>query len=533
MSGVVNKTKERNKGHMNFDGGQSFMVKSPLLALYTCAASSFFGEPAYYITDEMGKKHMECSFESDSYTLCDEYGETTTSVMRRLIKEALDYDAKSTLELAVHLRHAANMRTTPAIILAEASLHPKVKGTGLVREFGQNILYRLDEVTTVIAYLNVWNARKIPNSIKRTIRDRLEVATGYEIAKYRMKNRDVSLVDVVNIVHPRPLNGKGEVFAQLMNGTLRQSDVGETWESIISGGGSWHDAVGAMGHMALLRNLRNLLCNKVPAWEFVHQLENGVISGRQFPFRYFTAMLELEMRSGDIDPVDLDMTMNALENCMVTALEAMPTIPGRTIVFVDNSGSARNTYVSAKSKMTVAKAANLLATIIVEKSENGGRVCPFGDRHTMLGFGGQNILEGAKVVDRYGADVGLATEAGLYTGLLECIENGMEFDNIVILSDMQCGHGNIGDGLYGYTSVIPSKYTRFRSGNQSYIDLGKMMEDYRKLVNPEAYLFSVQCAGYPDNIIPFNTKRDFIFGGWNEAVVQYMAAVRPPLDKKG
>lgn len=70
------------------------------------------------------------------------------------------------------------------------------------------IVYRLDDMTEILAaYLaknKVGNDDKwtMPNSIKKGFRDAIEHADAYELAKYQMKSRGVSLVDIVNLVHP-------------------------------------------------------------------------------------------------------------------------------------------------------------------------------------------------------------------------------------------------------------------------------------------------------------------------------------------
>ena len=77
------------------------------------------------------------------------------------------------------------------------------------------IVYRLDDMTEILACYLAKNGAKasIPNSIKKGFRDAIENADAYQLAKYQMKGKAVSLVDIVNLVHPKEtaINGTVEV----------------------------------------------------------------------------------------------------------------------------------------------------------------------------------------------------------------------------------------------------------------------------------------------------------------------------------
>ena len=77
------------------------------------------------------------------------------------------------------------------------------------------IIWRLDDMAEMVAAYIAKNNIKVedkwtlPNSMKKGFKDALEHADTYELAKYQLKNRGVSLVDIVNLVHPveTPKNG--------------------------------------------------------------------------------------------------------------------------------------------------------------------------------------------------------------------------------------------------------------------------------------------------------------------------------------
>jgi 60 kDa SS-A/Ro ribonucleoprotein len=93
------------------------------------------------------------------------------------------------------------------------------------------IIYRLDDMAEILAAYLEKNGQEasIPNSIKKGFKDAIENADAYELAKYQMKNRGVSLVDIVNLVHPRETARNGsinvpmEVYLKAVEGTKFQN----------------------------------------------------------------------------------------------------------------------------------------------------------------------------------------------------------------------------------------------------------------------------------------------------------------------
>jgi len=98
------------------------------------------------------------------------------------------------------------------------------------------IVYRLDDMTEILACYLAKNGAKasIPNSIKKGFKDAIENADAYQLAKYQMKGKSVSLVDIVNLVHPRETEVQGtievqmKVYAKAVKGTKFNKD----WEQV-------------------------------------------------------------------------------------------------------------------------------------------------------------------------------------------------------------------------------------------------------------------------------------------------------------
>jgi hypothetical protein len=90
------------------------------------------------------------------------------------------------------------------------------------------IIFRLDDMLEIAACYQARNPGKpLSNAIKKGFKSALESADEYELAKYQASNRDLSLVDVVNLVHPKPTGKMVEVFAKLMKGELKQFNTVE------------------------------------------------------------------------------------------------------------------------------------------------------------------------------------------------------------------------------------------------------------------------------------------------------------------
>jgi len=75
------------------------------------------------------------------------------------------------------------------------------------------IIWRLDDMTEILAAYLAKNGKNasIPNSIKKGFKDAIESADTYELAKYQMKGKTVSLVDIVNLVHPVETSKNGHI----------------------------------------------------------------------------------------------------------------------------------------------------------------------------------------------------------------------------------------------------------------------------------------------------------------------------------
>jgi len=106
---------------------------------------------------------------------------------------------------------------------------PHLSGTELAKRFFSKrdrkynkggIIYRLDDMAEILACYKAKNDTEdtiapIPNAIKKGFKDAIENSDCYVLAKYQMKSRGVSLVDIVNLVHPIATKTNGFVKVSL------------------------------------------------------------------------------------------------------------------------------------------------------------------------------------------------------------------------------------------------------------------------------------------------------------------------------
>jgi hypothetical protein len=268
--------------------------------------------------------------------------------------------------------------------------------------------------------------------------------------------------------------------------------------------------------MALLRNLRGIF-TEVNDLEFAKKvcdvLKGGVPYGKQFPFRYYTAYQAV----GSVNHSGL--LKDTLEECLDISVSNLPKLEGKTACLSDNSGSAWGSLNSEYGTVTVAEIGNL-SSIVTALQSDEGEVGVFGDRLNMTPVSNRNgILSQMKEASSRGRNQGGGTENGIWLFFKEAIKNKTHYDNIFVYSDMQAGHG----GLFG---VNPSEYKEFTHDRSSrHIDVLKLVEKYRKVVNPKVNIFTVQTAGYNNSVVPENLYRGAILGGWTGKESSYAKAL--------
>jgi hypothetical protein len=503
----------------NFMGGQSYK-QSPLTTLRMVAASAIFGENLFYLCNKASNLN---EFLKNPYL---GHFDSTEDVFAKVVNDALSYDFGRTLDFAIKLRHEYEMRLNPQVIYVMACAHPDrskftAKNPGKLAEVGRQVTYRIDDAVWQYQY---WkgehgNFSCLPNPLKKNWTDRLVKAQPYEVVKYKEIAGRKELINVARLANTRrirELNPAMNIYME--TGTLKYNER-QTWERFISENGSnsktWckvlHEFFERDGkpsnHMALLRNLRNLETHCPEEISFICDLlERGVENGRQFPFRYWTAM----------NAVNNDNLKTALEHCIDISVKNVPSLSGKTACLCDNSGSAWGTTTSEYGTVQIAKIANLSGIITCKKAEDG-KYFVFGDKLIEIKTNNCGTFEVLKRANAKRSDVGGATETGMWTFWNQAINDKKYWDNVFIYSDQQAGHmGLYGDIVHG----IGNRGTHTKD-TRAYIDLQELVNEYRQKVNPRVNVFSVQVAGYSDAVLPELSERCAVLAGWTGREVIY------------
>ncbi|MBP5674361.1 MAG: hypothetical protein J6X49_18395 [Victivallales bacterium] len=520
ISRIVKEIEEKKaqKAQVNFMGGISYGL-NPLETLKMVAASSIFGEPQYYRDGMECESHVsECA---KKFLVLDFDGKNATDVFKETISASLDYDFEGTIRLAAELRTTYMMRLNPQIIMVMAAVHPSrpdfdEKNPGEFRKINAIVMSRADEPAMQLSsylYLHEGSKSGIPTVLKRSWAEKLQSLNAYQINKY--KNAEAGMINTVRICH-----AKGELVGELMkNGTVNVSESEKTWENLRSEGMSFKDIRKTIRipHMALLRNLRNILSELDDSAEsrdymigVLDDLKAGVKTGKQFPFRYYAAYMAIETAT---DIPYKHLVLDALEQCVELSIDNMPKLKGKTVCLSDNSGSAWGAMTSEYGTVTVAEIGNLSSVIAARLSEEG-EVGIFGDKLKMFDISKKtSVLEQARDLSKNrGESVGHGTENGIWIFFEDAIKNERKYDNIFIFSDQQAGHGE----LYGtkHPYVIDMEHFNITKYYYPYVDVLKLLEMYRTKVNPKVNFITVQTAGYTNAVIPEYTYRGAILEGW-------------------
>lgn len=280
--------------------------------------------------------------------MSDKFYESETEQVERLrdLIGGLD-DKKFVAKSLIYARNEFGMRSVTHVGTAE--LCRVVKGEEWLKNAIAKIIRRADDPLEILGYWNNTYDEPIPNALKKGLALAIHKFDAYQLAKYKGSKSDVKMVDLFNVVHPKPETPEEEkLFESLMTGTLSPA---ETWEVKISEAGKTEDVEASkaeawasliaehkLGYFALLRNLRNLLlqANSETVNKALEVLvnENLIKKSLVLPFRFATAY---DLISNEFP--DRRDVLKAINKAMEISLANCPKLSGRTLVALDTSGS--------------------------------------------------------------------------------------------------------------------------------------------------------------------------------------------------
>lgn len=328
---------------------------------------------------------------------------------------------------------------------------------------------------------------KLTNAMKKGFRDAIESFDNYRLLKYKS-----SLIDVVNLVHPRvkesqafvKVNGE-EVYTidAIMKGMnvsadtweVNQGEAGQIVAKAVKEGkitkeeatqalteakaDNWKELLdnGKLGILAGIRNLRNVLKNN-PDMNTVDKLcelvSNPVLikQGKIFPYQLDIAN---EIMLSEFSDANSRRVSQALAKGYIEAVpNLLHLLPGNNLVMLDRSGSmSTNIKMGDKYSRTscMDKAALICATIAQGTNAD---IVSFGSSAQYTAYNpNQDVFSLGKTLAN--ANMGGTSLRAAWDLIAK---SGKKYDRVFILSDNECNIGSSYNGYMSYVQAVGSPY---------------------------------------------------------------------------
>ncbi len=451
-----------SKVRTNLAGGDAYS-QSPEQALAALLLTNFLGNQAY---------------------------RTGSEALRSLQDLVSQVDPLFAAKAAVYARTEFGMRSVSHVVAGE--LAHKVKGEAWSKHFYERVVHRPDDITEIVAYYIAQHGKPLPNSLKQGLARSFDKFDAYQLAKYRGKTNQISLVDVVNLVHPRPGERNGEALRALVRDELRSDN---TWESRISEAGQdmeqrrevWKELLetNKLGYFALLRNLRNIITDAPGLLELVCQQltdERRIQKSLVLPFRFTTALKE-------IGPIpQAREVVSALSKAIDISAQNCPSFNGKTLIAVDTSGS-----MSGRPS----EIATLFAAMLYKRN-NGAELLLFDtEAHPISPNSEDSIVSIARSMPFHGG----GTDFNIIFDYAR-----KPYDRIIILSDMQAWSDQ---GLYGWNTG---------NGNPK-----QALASYRGRTGADPKVYSFDLQGY--GTLAFPERNVYSLAGFSDKALDLLTVL--------
>jgi len=449
----------------NLAGGQAYKQSSEM-ALVSLLLTSFVNDQFY----RSGNQSLED--------------------LKSLIKsnKNKEFVAKS----AIFARDEFGMRSVTHALAGE--LTSEISGLEWAKSFYEKVISRVDDMTEIMSYYleNKTDKKKpkFPSSLKKGFAKAFDKFDAYQLAKYKGENKDVKLVDVVNLVHPIPTKRNEDALNSLVNGQLKNT---KTWESMLTKAGqeakseddltqlksdAWKQLIESktLGYFALLRNLRNIITQAPETIDLACEMlvdTNMISKSKVLPFRFTTAYEEINKLSQDSTTRKVIM---ALDQALNISAMNVPKFDGETLVVIDTSGS-----MSGKPS----EIASLFGSMIVKV--NGCDVMTFDNFACYRKYNQMDSV--ITIRDSFKFSGGGTNFQDIF------VKANKAYKRVIILSDMQ--------GWIGYNCPT------------------KEFNEYKKRLNCDPIVYSWDLAGL--GTLQFPERNVYGLAGFSEKVFQIMS----------
>lgn len=419
--------------------------------------------------------------------ITDQYYRTGNQSLKELKENIAAVDPEFAAKAAIYARNEFGMRSVTHVVAAEIA--SRAAGKEWAKRFYTKVVRRPDDMIEVMALIGPKN---FSHAMRKGFAEALTQFDEYQLAKYRASTKSVSLVDVVNLVHPSPV--RNEALTKLVNDELRSrdtfeaklSEAGKSENSDVAKAEAWKELLESrkIGYFALLRNLRNIIEQAPELVDITIELltdEKLIHKSLVLPFRFMTASEEIGKLSGR----EAKKVLVALDAALDKSCANVPKFDGETLVAVDTSGSMYPSW----GKGVIIQAA--LFGAILAKS-NLADILVWGDRAAYVNINpNDSIASISKQI--YDRPMG-GTNMNLVFS-----EANRAYERIIILSDEQ--------------SWLHSSYNSPRTA----------LNDYEKRTGTKPFVYSWDLAGL--GTLQFPERNVATLAGWSDKVFDIMKLV--------
>ncbi|WP_339285841.1 TROVE domain-containing protein [Paenibacillus sp. FSL R5-0486] len=419
-------------------------------------------------------------------------------------QEMAEVDAGFMARALVYARNEGLMRLQPLYGLALLS---KVDPDQFAKVFSKVVQTPAD-LADFLTILRGTGRGQGGRAVKRQVSQFLNGITEYWAIKYNGRGRGYSLGDMIATAHPKPIDLKQKALFRYLRGhevdltelpqlqaleklkatpnpasRMHLIEKGKLPYSVVTSimqptRTVWEALMSQMPTFALLRHLNAMdragVFDKSKNIDYVTRRltdAEALRKSRILPFRFASAY----------EMIAREELRDALRQAVELSIGNLPTLPGRTAIFLDRSGSMQGDYLRIGSVLALAlykqTRGNALFWLFDHMVEDA--------RPKM----DESILSQAhRIRAQGGTDTGRPVR--------ELRDIGEKVDQIIMITDEQ---QNEGSPLYAE------------------------LERYRRMMNPELKAFIVDIAPYQQAMVPPRDGKTFYIYGWSETVLTYIA----------
>lgn len=392
----------------------------------------------------------------------DSFYETESEFIERLCEQYAKLSAEDKIFLAkaaIYARNEFGMRSITHVAANIILDDLKWNRLPWASKFFSSVVARPDDMSEIISYYWRNGKRSLPNSLKKGFAHAFNKFDDYQISKYMMKDKAISLVDIVNMCHPKPTEKNENSLHKLVTNTLKAaatfnntlSEVGrkaeneeqkaqgkkESWKAFVDKGEK-------VEMFALLRNLRNIMKDadsETQAKALTLLLDkNRIKKSKIMPFRFLTAIKEFQSAKPSL-------VQQVLRDALDLSVSNVPIFEGKTLVALDMSGSMFNSYHTCnldpdspftKGSIFAAALAKTSGADLCMFSNNAQYVTDFSKKDSVM-----------SIVDKLhiralGGGTNFSSVFTLIT------RDKAEYDRIILITDEQSWIGSTQQGIKEY-----------------------------------------------------------------------------------